>query len=204
MQDGRIKRVHLEYCLIFFITAILSVLGLIKAMVYSSATLIILNLIVALLIVVFYVYCGWNRFIKDYVFDKCNVAEYERFLLSRNTKNVHVKTMLDKMSFLTRIVPTEKSDYVDDFIRIEEEILLGKSIDATDKDIMEKMSKDKNIGISRYYGILEDITENGEEKGLKVLRKLFKYFETHPLAKDTVKIWRDSFKDSEGNKNEND
>lgn len=43
------------------------------------------------------------------------------------------------------------------------------------------------------YGILEDISENGEEKDLKGLRKLYKYFETHPLAKDTVRMWGNIF-----------
>lgn len=47
------------------------------------------------------------------------------------------------------------------------------------------------------YGILEDIAENGEEKDLQGLRKLYKYFETHPLAKDTVRMWGDKFNNGE-------
>ena len=167
-----IKKVHLITMMTYFITMFLAIIAFVKILRSSNVILLLVHLAVTLTTIVFYVYYGWNRFIGDYVYDKCHLVEYVDLLNSKKRTNKNAKKVLRDLSFITADNTTVTDSTIDRFIQIEKAILSGDNTEAIDEQIIMDLKQADGSFIPHYTEVLELIMQRNYQHALNKLDSL--------------------------------
>ena len=166
-----IKRVHLIYIITILVSAALFLVSCGKFQYSSHDVIFLVHFVVTMVTLLFYVFYGWNRFIGDYVGDKCHLIELENLFLYKKRKNKSAKKALRDISFFTGRNTHATDQAIESFMQVEKAFLSGNKETISYQTLLNlKQAGGKYV--SEYACIIELIMQGFYQDALNKLDSL--------------------------------
>ena len=166
-----IKRVHLWSIITLLFSVALSLMSFGKFQYSSGEIIFLVHFVVTMITILLYVIYGWNRFIGDYVGDKCHLKEYENLLYSKKVKTKSAKNVLRELSFFTGRNAHDSDPVIETFIQVEKAVLSGNKETISEQTLLDLKQTGGTI-ISEYACIIELIMKGYYQDALNKLDRL--------------------------------
>ncbi|MBE5915169.1 MAG: hypothetical protein E7274_14090 [Pseudobutyrivibrio ruminis] len=149
------NKAYLQYKIVFAVSIILLLIGIIEAIKVGSIIIIVLHVAFFGVCSLLYRRYGWNWIILDYVYNNGNLDEYLSLLLAKNSKKY--ASLIGTLSFLSPREMLRNNEQIL-FINVEQYVFgtSEESVNDIERMLVE-LNGSNNFFISNYSPILLDI-----------------------------------------------